>query len=83
MTVRSHSFKYEVSLLILTAISSTKIQGKKSIYNIFCKICTLIQFNILINHKKSYLKFIYKSLTVETLLPNIRLKQGGMSPQNK
>ena len=83
MTTRSHSFIYEDRLLILAAISSTKIQSRKSIYNILCIICTKIHINILIIIKYSFLIFNNKSLINGVLLPNIRLKQGGMSPQKQ
>ena len=44
------------------------------------RIYTII---VLIKYIKSYLKFNDKSLTKGDLLPNIRLKQGGMSPQKQ
>jgi len=83
VTARSHSSMNRDCLFILTVFSSIKTQPSESICNVFCIICAYIQFNVLINYNISYLKFNYKSQTKETLLPNIRLKQGGMSPQKQ
>jgi hypothetical protein len=83
VTARSHSFIYEDRLLILAAVSSTKIQGRNSICNIFCIICTYIQYFLPILTKYSFLIFNNKSLSNGISLPNIRLKQGGMSPQKQ
>ena len=83
MTARSHSSMNRDCLFILAAISSMKIQLRKSTCNILCIICAYLQSCVLIKYIKSYLKFNDKSLTKVNLSPNIRLKQGGMSPQNK
>jgi hypothetical protein len=83
VTARSHFFTYGDRRLILAAISSMKTQPSQSMRNIFCIICAYIHLFILIKYSISYIKFNDKSLSEETLLPNNRLKQGGMSPQNK